>query len=251
MFDVLHFLVSLAIGAGAGLMGGVFGVSGGTVAISAMALLGFKQQLAQGTSMVMQLPNLALGAYHYTRRGGVDVRAALTMSAVALPFTFAGAFIATHIPSHDLRIAFSLFFYFIGSFSLWNALRTKKQLMNLPLRWYYLSILGALGGVATGLFGIGGPALAAPSLVVFFGFTQTAAQGMSIYLSVPSTIISITQYARTHDVDWPAGVLLAIGGALLVNVGVTIAHRLSEKALRVAFSCFIYSMATLLLIKGH
>src|SRR5579872_1871744 len=232
-------------------MGGVFGVSGGTVAISAMALLGFKQQLAQGTSMVMQLPNLVLGAYHYTRRGGVDIRAALTMSAVALPFTFAGAFIATHIPSHDLRIAFSLFFYFIGSFSLWNALRKKKQLMNLPLRWYYLSILGALGGIATGLFGIGGPALAAPSLVVFFGFTQTAAQGMSIYLSVPSTIISITQYARTHDVDWPAGVLLAIGGALLVNVGVTIAHRLSEKALRIAFSCFIYSMATLLLLKGH
>lgn len=251
MFDVLHFLVPLAIGAGAGLMGGVFGVSGGTVAISAMALLGFKQQLAQGTSMVMQLPNLVIGAYQYTRRGSVNVPAALTMSAVALPFTFAGAFIATHIPSHDLRIAFSCFFYFIGSFSLWNAVRKKKQLLDLPLRWYYLGVLGALGGIATGLFGIGGPALAAPSLVVFFGLPQKTAQGMSIYLSMPSTIISITQYARTHDVDWPAGILLAIGGALLVNLGVAIAHRVSEKSLRIGFSCFIYAMATLLLLKGH
>ncbi|MGA3036004.1 MAG: sulfite exporter TauE/SafE family protein [Vulcanimicrobiaceae bacterium] len=251
MADVLHFLVPLAIGAGAGLMGGVFGVSGGTVSISAMALLGFKQQLAQGTSMVMQLPNLALGAYQYTRRGSVNVPAALTMSAVALPFTFAGAVIATHVPSHDLRIAFSVFFYFIGSFSLWNALRTKKQLLNLPLRWYYLSVLGAVGGIATGMFGIGGPGLAALSLVVFFGLTQTAAQGMSMYLALPSTIISITQYARTHDVDWPAGIVLAIGGALLVSLGVTIAHRLPEKALRIAFSCFIYAMATLLLIIGH
>jgi uncharacterized protein len=251
MLDVLHFLVPLIIGCGAGVMGGVFGVSGGTVAISAMALLGFKQQLAQGTSMVMQLPNLALGAYHYTRRGSVNVRAALTMSGWALPFTYAGAFIATHIPSHDLRIAFSGFFFFIASFSLWNALRARKQLASLPLRWYYLAVLGALGGVATGLFGIGGPALAAPSLVVFFGLSQTAAQGMSIYLSVPSTIISLTAYTRTHDVDWPAGILLAIGGALLVNLGVTIAHRLSERTLRVAFSGFLYTMATLLLVIGR
>jgi uncharacterized protein len=251
MFAVLHFLVPLAIGAGAGLMGGVFGVSGGTVSISAMAMLGFKQQLAQGTSMVMQLPNLIIGAYQYTRRGSVKVPAALTMSAVALPFTFAGAFIATHIPSHDLRIAFCCFFYFIGSFNLWNALRKKKQLANLPLDWPYLSVLGAIGGVATGLFGIGGPAIAAASLVVFFGLPQTSAQGMSVYLSVPATVMTVAQYTRTHDVDWPAGILLAIGGALLVNLGVSIAHRVPEKTLRIGFCCFIYAVATMLLVARH
>jgi uncharacterized membrane protein YfcA len=251
MFAVLHFLVPLAIGAGAGLMGGVFGVSGGAVSISAMALLGFKQQLAEGTSMVMQLPNLAIGAYEYTRRGSVKVAAALTMSLVALPFTFGGAFVATHIPSHNLRIAFSCFFYCIGSFQLWNALRRQKQLANLPLDWPYLSVLGAVGGIATGLFGIGGPALAAASLVVFFGLPQTTAQGMSVYLSLPSTVLTVVQYSHTHDVDWPAGIVLAIGGALLINVGVTIAHRLPEKTLRIGFACFMYSMATLLLLIGH
>lgn len=201
--------------------------------------------------MVMQLPNLANAAYQYTRRGSVKVPAAVTMAVVALPFTFAGAFIATHIQSHTLRVAFSCFFYFIASFNLWNALRKQKQLATLPLEWPYLSVLGAIGGVATGMFGIGGPALAAASLVVFFGLPQTSAQGMSVYLSLPSTILTVTQYTRSHDVDWPAGILLAIGGALLVNVGVTIAHRLPEKTLRIAFSCFMYGLATLLLAIGH
>jgi uncharacterized membrane protein YfcA len=150
-----------------------------------------------------------------------------------------------------LRIAFSCFFYLIGSFSLWNTLRTKKQIMALPMTWYYMGTLGALGGIATGLFGIGGPALAAPSLVVFFGQAQKSAQGMSTYLSLPSTIISLSTYARSHDVDWPAGILLAIGGALLVNAGVALAHRLSERTLRIAFSGFLYTMATLLLLFGH
>ena len=229
-------------------MGGVFGVSGGTIAITALALIGHTQQVAQGTSMVMQLPNLLLGAWQYTRRGNLNVRGALTLSASALPFTYVGAFIATHAPSRDVRVAFSIFFIFIGTFTLWNALRTNKQISQLPLRWYYLALLGAVGGVATGLFGIGGPALAIPSLVAFFGLTQTVAQGMALYLSGPATILSLIAYARAGDVDWGAGIALAIGGALLVATGVALAHRLPERTLRLMFCGFMYTMATLLLV---
>ena len=247
----LHYLESFAIGAGAGLMGGVFGVSGGTIAISALALLGHTQQVAQGTSMVMQLPNLIIGAWHYTRRGNLNVRGALTLAAWALPLTYVGAFIATHAPSRDVRVAFSIFFIAVGSFTLWNALRARKQVANLPLRWYYLAILGAIGGIATGLFGIGGPALATPSLVAFFGLTQTVAQGMALYLSGPSTILSLIAYARAGDVDWGAGIALAVGGSLLIPTGVRIAHRLPEKTLRLMFCGFMYAMATLLLLIGR
>ena len=249
--SLLHYLIPLAVGAGAGLMGGVFGVSGGTIAISVLSLLGTTQQLAQGTSMVMQLPNLLLGAWQYTRRGKVDVRAALTLSAAALPFTYVGAHTATHLPSRDLRVGFCVFFFCIGSFTLWNALRTKKQLASLPLTWYYMAGLGALGGFATGMFGIGGPALAIPTLVAFFGVTQTVAQGMALYLSGPATILSLIAYARAGDVDWGDGIMLAIGGALLVANGVVLAHRLSERTLRLAFAGFIYMMATLLLVIGR
>lgn len=248
---LVHYLLPLAVGAGAGLMGGVFGVSGGTIAISTLSLLGTPQQLAQGTSMVMQLPNLLFGAWHYTRRGKLDVRASLMLSAAALPCTYAGAFTATHLGSRDLRIAFSVFFIFIGSFALWNALRKKMQLASLPLRWYYLVLLGALGGLATGMFGIGGPALATPSLVAFFGVSQTVAQGMALYLSGPATVLSLIAYTRAHDVDWGAGIVLAIGGALLVGSGVALAHRLPERTLRLMFCGFMYGMATLLLVIGR
>lgn len=246
--DLVHYLIPLAVGAAAGVMGGVFGVSGGTIAISTLSLLGTTQQYAQGTSMVMQLPNLLLGAWHYTRRGGVNVRASLTLSAAAFPFTYIGAYTATHLPSRDLRIAFSIFFFFIGTFTLWNALRTRKQLLTLPLHWYYLAALGAIGGFATGMFGIGGPALAIPTLVAFFGVTQTVAQGMALYLSGPATVVSLITYARAGDVDWVAGILLAIGGALLVPTGVAFAHRLPERTLRLMFCGFMYAMATLLLL---
>jgi uncharacterized membrane protein YfcA len=245
-----HVVLSFAIGAFAGFLGGVFGISGGSLAIAAMALFGHTQQVAQGTSLVMQLPNLILGAWQYTRRGNLDVVAAVILAGSALPFSFAGAFTATHIPSRELRIAFGIFFALVATYALWSALRKPRRVAALPLRSIYLPALGAVAGYATGLFGIGGPAVATPSLVLFFGTAQTVAQGMALFLAGPGVVIGLIEYAHAHDVDWSAGVALAAGGAVLVSAGVTIAHRLPEKALRFMFAGFVYVVATLLLLKA-
>ena len=245
-----HLVISFAIGALAGFLGGIFGISGGSIAISTMALLGHTQQVAQGTSLVMQLPNLILGAWHYTRRGRIDLIAAVVLAASALPFSYAGAFTATHVPSRELRIAFGLFFALVATYALWNALRKPRPVAAIPLRSAYLPVLGAVAGYATGLFGIGGPAVATPSLVMFFGTAQTVAQGMSLFLAAPGVTIGVIEYASAHDVDWGAGIALAAGGAVLVSTGVALAHRLPEKALRLMFAGFVYIVATLLLIKA-
>ncbi len=249
---MLHFLVPLAIGAGAGLMGGVFGVSGGTVAISAMALLGFKQQLAQGTSMVMQLPNLALGAYQYTRRGSVNVPAALTMSAVALPFTFAGAFIATHIPSHDLRIAFSVLFLLhrvvldvecasqeeaalepSAALVLSQCARRDRRNRNGNVRHRRSGTRRAVAGRVLRAYANGRAGhvdLSFASLDDHQHFdvraNATTSIGLPEFCSQSAARCSSTPASRSRT-------------------------NCPKKTLRVAFSCFIYSMATLLLIVGH
>jgi uncharacterized membrane protein YfcA len=248
---LVHYLISLVIGAAAGFLGGIFGITGGSIAIAAMALLGHSQQVAQGTSLVMQLPNLLLGAWQYTRRGNLDVRAALLLSGSALPFSYAGAVTATHLPSRELRIAFGVFFMLLATYALWNAVRKPRRVAALSLRSPYLPALGALAGYATGLFGIGGPALATPSLVLFFGTAQTVAQGMSLFLAAPGNVVGLVTYAVAHDVDWGAGIALALGAGALVGVGVAAAHRLPEKILRVLFAGFVYTVASLLLIEAR
>lgn len=246
----LHYLVELGIGAGAGLLGGFFGISGGSIAIPAMAFLGHTQQTAQGTSLVMQLPNLAIGVWQYAKRGNVDVRKSLVLSVAALPFTYAGALTATHMPSQELRAAFGCFLIFVGSFSLWNALKKPRPIAMLPMNWPHLSVLGACGGFATGLFGIGGPAIAVPSLVLLFGVAQTVGQAMGLFIAAPAVLVSLVTYALAGNVDWGAGIALAVGGAVLVGHGVGFAHRLPEKALRASFAGFIYTIAALMLAEA-
>ncbi len=102
-------LLFLAIGLGAGVMSGLFGIGGGVVIVPALILLArFAPQQATGTSLaIFLLPVGLLGALTYYKEGHVRVipalllglglflgspvgaRIALAMSALALKRTFA------------------------------------------------------------------------------------------------------------------------------------------------------------------
>lgn len=70
------------IGAVAGLLGGMLGLGGAIIIIPAMVmLLGYSQQMAQGTALIMMvLPVGALAAFQYYQKGFVDVKAALILA---------------------------------------------------------------------------------------------------------------------------------------------------------------------------
>jgi len=98
------------IGAVAGLLGGVLGLGGAIIIIPALVmLLGYSQQMAQGTALIMMvLPVGALAASQYYQKGFVDVKAALIMAAFFLIGGYFGAKFATSIPQDILKKAFAI-----------------------------------------------------------------------------------------------------------------------------------------------
>src|SRR6187402_1216863 len=75
-------LLYLAIGLGAGLLSGLFGIGGGIIIVPALMLLGRMQPAtATGTSLgSLLLPVGALGAWHYYKNGHLDMRASLLIA---------------------------------------------------------------------------------------------------------------------------------------------------------------------------
>ena len=60
MLILLSFALPLCLGALLGFGGGIFGIGGGIIAIPVLVgLFGMDQKLAQGTALVMMVPNLA------------------------------------------------------------------------------------------------------------------------------------------------------------------------------------------------
>lgn len=111
-------------------------------------------------------------------------------------------------------------------------------------------LIGAVLGLAGGIFGIGGGMITPPILVTVFRQTQAMAQGFAIALVMPSSIVALLTFSNAGLVDWKMGALFALGGALTVSFGVRIAHRLPERRLRVAFALMLVATALWMICIG-
>lgn len=98
------------IGAIAGIFGGLLGLGGAIIIIPALALfMGYSQQLAQGTTLMMMVfPVGALAAIQYYNNGQVNVKAAILLAIFFFIGGFFGAKFATQLPQEVLKKIFAL-----------------------------------------------------------------------------------------------------------------------------------------------
>ncbi|WP_449431730.1 sulfite exporter TauE/SafE family protein [Pseudomonas putida] len=245
---MIEWLMYMALGAALGTMGGLFGIGGGLVAIPALGLLfGLDQQLAQGTALVMVVPNVLLALWRYHQRNRIDLRHALALSLCSFLFAWLGSIWAVGIDAQSMRLGFVVF---LVALAIWNVARMflKAAPASAELRhgWPWLGLLGSVAGTMGGLFGVGGAVVATPILTSVFGATQVVAQGLSLALAAPSTMVTLLTYGLHHSVDWAVGIPLAVGGLLSISWGVKLAHALPEKALRAMFCVFLVACALML-----
>ena len=82
--DLQSTILIASIGIVAGILGGMLGLGGAIIIIPALVMiLGYSQQMAQGTALIMMvLPVGALAAFQYYQKGFVDVKASLIMAAL-------------------------------------------------------------------------------------------------------------------------------------------------------------------------
>jgi hypothetical protein len=92
----IRIAVAVGLGGMAGLLGGLFGVGGGFLVIPLLGFFyGMDQQTAQGTVLIMVVPNVVWAFSRYRRRFGIDLRMAATIAGSALIATYPTARLAT------------------------------------------------------------------------------------------------------------------------------------------------------------
>ncbi len=75
--------------------------------------------------------------------------------------------------------------------------------------------IGALGGLLSGVFGVGGGIIIVPSLMLLFSFKPEGAVATSLgALLLPVGIFAVLEYHRHGLVDWKAAGALAAGMTL-------------------------------------
>jgi uncharacterized membrane protein YfcA len=105
-------------------------------------------------------------------------------------------------------------------------------------------IIGFIGGVMSGLTGLGGGFIMVPLLVLLYGMSQHAAQGTSLAVLLPPLgLLAFLQYYRHGNVDVTVAVLVALGFFFGGYVGAYVAHLISGPMLRKGFAVVLALIA--------
>lgn len=97
-------------------------------------------------------------------------------------------------------------------------------------------LLGLVGGVIGGFFGIGGGIVLVPLIVYALKGDQHTAHATSLGAIVLISIASMIRYAIDGNIDVDFGIALGVGAIVGSTIGASIMHRLSANTLRIVFS---------------
>lgn len=119
------------------------------------------------------------------------------------------------------------------------------------LPWSALLLTGAVGGILSGMFAIGGAIVMVPLLVWRAGMDQRRAAATSLVAIIPTAVASSATYLIHGAVDVVAALLISVGAIGGAMIGTRLLRRLPLTWLRWAFIGFILAVAAHVAVAGH
>jgi uncharacterized membrane protein YfcA len=106
----------IAIGLGAGLLSGFFGIGGGIIIVPALIYIAeFSPLRATGTSLAVLLPPVGLAAViTYYRHDNVDIRAAIFIGVFLFIGAWASSLLANRVNPYAMKFSFGIFMMAMG-----------------------------------------------------------------------------------------------------------------------------------------
>jgi len=244
------------LGLVAGISSSFLGIGGGLVIVPVLMIAwSYPLKRAVGTSLatIVLVSLVGVVTEALVKWSNIHWGMALILTAGSLTGSWAGGKALPRLPETPLRIAYAVFLGF-SAYRMFAAARAGEgtgalELASAPAAGAAVALAaGAVAGVSSVLFGIGGGVVIVPALSLLFrDIPFHAARATSLVTIVPVSLFGARQHRRLGNVDgsavrWlvPAGLLGAVAGVLLVN-------RLPARPCRIAFGVFLVAAAVRLL----
>ena len=114
--------------------------------------------------------------------------------------------------------------------------------------WIRLAIVGIVGGLLSGLFGVGGGIVMVPLLIMLARMDQKRASTTSLVAIVPTAVAGSITYFANGQVDVLAAAIVAAGGIVGAWIGARLLRRISMEWLRWAFIALLVVVAIRLVV---
>lgn len=271
-------LVIILLGAGTGILSGVFGVGGGFLTTPLLIFYGIPPTVAAASAATQVTGASISGVLAHQRRGGVDYQ----MGAVTVAGGVIGAVIGAALFQFlkglgqidtVINILYVLLLGGIGALMGREGLQSLLQsrvagsrpraakrrhhplVASLPLRWrfyrsgLYISplaplILGVLVGILTMLMGVGGGFILVPAMLYILGMSANVVVGTSLFNILFVTMATTMMHAMTTKaVDIVLAGLLLLGSVVGAQIGTRLAQMAKPEVLRLLLAVIVLGIA--------
>jgi uncharacterized membrane protein YfcA len=221
---VLHWLPILAIGAGVGFLGGLFGKGGSAIATPMLAAVGVPPIVAVAAPLPATVPGTLSALRPYWKLGFVDRPTVKWSLIVGLPATVIGA-VATNWISGGFLVGVTD--VVVAALGIRFLLRpgSTEAVRDVPHLTGRTIAVAAVVGVSAGLLANSGGFLLAPLYVAVLRMPMKPAFGSSLavasMLAVPGTIV----HAALGHLDWSVVGVFAVASVPLSALGARVALR--------------------------
>lgn len=252
-------VLALAVGASgliAGTVAGLLGVGGGIVLVpvlyQALSFLGVdetvRMPLAVGTSLATIIPTSIRSTLSHHAKGAVDWSVLKAWAAPTFAGVVLGTWFASLVGGQGLKAVFAGGAAGLGLFMLLG--REEWRLGDDVPKGAAAWPLGIANGCLSVMMGIGGGTFGV-TVMTLFGATMhravATAAGFGLIIAVPGAIgMIVNGWSAQGLPPYSLGYVSLVGLALIVPAtivsapwGVALAHRLSRRALRLAFGGFL------------
>ena len=110
------------------------------------------------------------------------------------------------------------------------------------MNYVIAALIGLVGGISSGLFGVGGGVVMVPAMLFFTTLairdTQQAV-GTSLLVIIPTAIIGAFRHKTLGNINWPIAWMLVPGAILGGWIGATLTREISSDNLKRLFGGFI------------
>lgn len=268
----VNMFLLLGMGAGVGMMSGIFGVGGGFLMTPLLIFMGIPAPVAVATEANQIVASSVSGALAHFRRGNVDIKMGVVLLAGGiLGSTFGVWFfkLLSQMGQIDvvIRLFYVVFLGTIGGFMTVESLRSIRRqrkpgttrrklhehnmLHGLPFKMrfrrskLYISALmplsiGFLVGVLAAIMGVGGGFIMVPAMIYVLGMPTSVVVGTSLFQIVFVTAnVTFLQAYQNQTVDILLAFFLIVGGVIGAQVGTRVGAKLPGEKLRFLLAAMV------------
>ncbi len=261
----VNAFIFLGMGAGVGVLSGLFGVGGGFLMTPLLIFAGIPPAVAVATEANQIVASSVSGALAHWRRGNVDLKMGIVLLLGGIIGSTLGVWIfglLQGLGQIDLviRSSYVVFLGIIGALMLIESLKAisrqrkpggkrrklhqRNWLHGLPFKMrfrrskLYISALlplsiGILVGILAAIMGVGGGFIMVPAMIYLLGMPTAMVVGTSLFQIIFVTAnVTFLQAWQNQTVDIFLALLLLTGGVIGAQLGTRAGAKLPGEQLR-------------------